>query len=554
MMRSLALVLAATAVVEAQIDYSKMMTSIWTKTDADKNGELSFTEFTNAAAKMDMQASIFTLHNQNLQTFFNALDKDGTKGVTAAELAAAITDYPTYKTPLIASFTNGAGAVPTKIPQASPGMTKAKAKVTMSMDVEDEVFNIPKGTRKQMAAYFAAQCGVPVADVIMAFLPKATATGVGRRLQTAGAAKTTISGTAYVADDAAATAALAKLPKDKAGFAAVPAFSDMTIKEVKVDAKRQMSLSFGTAAVVFVILLVLSILVCVFASKKSKAKASEMGADGGCCQAGCCSFYAVKPWGVGEMLVALVLIFCVIFIFMSMSGLAKSITGLIDTLVSLTTSTVPVVKTLTSKLPTSIINTINQFKSFISLLPIAAMVPGLFCVLFMATASLCSMSSKRKGTYCCTKCMIMLGNLFMLISFVFYAIFAGVGAALTMPPPVVQSAIILVTGSCDTIPTMINQLLADNEAALNQMIAAGTPASSLTTIQTQLADVKGVSGIITTGCGHITQMFVDFSALFAPSVCCMIAIFFAAFMNNTLCCAAGCCKSNNAAGQVKPEA
>lgn len=541
--------LAATAVVEAQVDYSKMMTSIWAKTDKDKNNELSYTEFSDAATKMDIQPSIFTLHNKNLQTFFNALDKDGSKGITSKELAAAITDYPSYKAPLVASFTNGAGAVPKVIPQASEGMKSAKAKVTMSMDVEDDVFDIPKGTRKQMATYFAAQCSVPVADVVMSFLPKTAASG--RRLQAA-ATGSVISGTAYVANDAAATAALANLPKDKAGFAAIPAFSDMTIAEVKVGTRLQPGLSFGTAAIVLVILLVLSILVCVFACKRSKTKSNEMGVEGGCCKAGCCSFYAVMPWGVGEMLVAFVLIFCVIFIFISMSGLTTSITGLVDTLVALTQSAVPVVQTLTAKLPGSIITTINQFKSAISLLPVAAMVPGLFCVLFMATASLCSMSSKRKGSYCFTKCMIMLGNLFMLLSFVFYAIFAGVAAALAVAPPQLQSAISLVTGTCDTIPTMINQLVADNEAALNQIAAASLPTDA--TLTTQLADVKNVATIIDTGCGHITQMFVDFNALFAPSVCCMIAIFFAAFVNNTLCCAAGCCKSNPDAKQVKPEA
>merc|ERR1711871_551378 len=101
-----------------------------------------------------------------------------------------------------------------------------------------------------------------------------------------------------------------------------------------------------------------------------------------------------------------------------------SIIGLVDTLVQLTASTVPVVQTLTAKLPSSIISTINQFKSMLNLLPVAVMVPGLLCVLFMVTASICSMSSKRKGSYCCTKCMIMLGNLFLLLSFIFYTIFA----------------------------------------------------------------------------------------------------------------------------------
>lgn len=543
----LALVLGATTVT-AQ-DYTGALKGLWKQSDKDGDKLLDLTEFKDACSKMDLAASDLKDH-ATLDAFFTSIDSNGDGKLTEKELADSMTTYPDYKSVLRSKFTNGAGEVPSGIQQPSESVAKALAKVVMNIEVAGKPSDLYAGTRRQIKEYFADKCGVTAAEVIMTFLPKAVADASGRRkLQTADA--TVIKGTAFVADNAAAEAAQAALPTDAAGFEAVPAFSGLSVTSVEITAKKELSIPIPEAVGTGAALLVIGLIMCFLASKFAR-KGSQGVTPRGCCSTGCCSFYAVKSWAFAEFVALIAFAGCLVFLFTRMSALTTTVDGLIQTLLDLTSSTVSAIKDLTASLPTSIISTIEQQRAQIQLLPIAVMVPGALCIIFLLLACLCPLSKGHKGSYCWSKCFIMLANVFLLVSFIFYIIFVAIAAVIQFGPPQIKDQLRQITGLCDTVPPAMQQLVADNKAGLDLLVAAGQPESSLANLRTVLDDVESLTTSIAKGCTHLNQLFVDVFNLFLPGLMCIVAIVFAMFVNNTLCCAEGCCKAPPKDGLASP--
>ena len=533
----------------AEMDYAAMLNKLWSTSDADKDDELNLAEFDVALGKIGVEASIFTKHDKKSATLLAALDKDSSGGLTQEELAAAVTDFPDYKDDLIAAFTNGAGQVPTGIPEVSSAVTASTAKVTMEISVSGKVSDIYAGQRKAIKEWFASKCGVTTAEVIVTFLA-ATDSSDRRKLQSTDSVD--IKGTAFVADDAAAIAAADAMPQDVTGFQSASAFSDFTVTSAEpVEAQVSPELPISSAAIVGAVLLVAGLAMCFIASSVSKSKAKAAGAQGGCCKAGCCSFFAVKPWAFGEFVALLAIAGTIFYLYTNMAGVTTVILGLIDTLQDLTESNLPAIQDLTSALPDEILDQVIELKGQVALLPFAVMGPGAVAIIALLCGSLCPMHSGHKGSYAVTKCFIFLADIFLILSLVFYSIFAGLAVLLKFPPEVVAAQIRTITGMCDTIPPWISQMVADNTAALNQLDAAGQDVSEL---QTQLEDVSGLSTSISEGCEGLSGFIEEFILLFLPGVLCIVAIVFALFVNNTLCCATGCCKGPPKAASKSEEA
>ena len=72
------------------IDYATMLTALFQQTDVNKDGALSFLEFTDAAGKLGVKPEILTLHGQSYQQFFNAVDADGSGTLTKEEFAYVV--------------------------------------------------------------------------------------------------------------------------------------------------------------------------------------------------------------------------------------------------------------------------------------------------------------------------------------------------------------------------------------------------------------------------------------------------------------------------------
>ena len=529
------LAIAATAVRAAEIDYAAVLQGLWTQTDTDGDTKLSLVEFEKAMTKLGIEASIFTEHNSSTQVFFNDIDRTGDGGITTSELAAVITDYPEYKDPMIAAFTNGAGQVPTSLPAPSSGMVEATSKVKMSVKVSGTVGDIYPGTRTKMKEFFADICDVPVSDVIMTFLDAAPSERA-RKLQSGG--EVLIEGTAYVADDAAVDAALAALPADASDFGSIPAFEGLTVTEVTTEGSRPVALPMTEVIMTGAVLFVAGLAICFVASFVSKSKAKAAGAQGGCCKAGCCSYYAVKPWAFGEFISCVAIAITVFFLYSNMAGLTNVLIGLIELIVEIATDSSPALAEFTSAIPSDLVGLLNDNKSNFSLFPIAVMLPGALAIIFLFFGSVFPVAPGKKGKFLGTKCCIFLADIVLLLCLIFYSIFAGIAVIIKFAPPQVQSIINQVTGVCETVPPMINQLIADNGASLAKLSDAGQDVAEL---QSKLDEVDALAGYLTEGCTLITGMIDEAIGLFLPGVMCICAIVFAIYVNNTLCCAAGCC-------------
>ena len=77
----------AAGVAAQSVDYSTMLGALYQQTDVNKDGALSFLEFTDATGKLGVKPEVFTLHSKSFQVFFDAIDSDGSGTVTQTEFA-----------------------------------------------------------------------------------------------------------------------------------------------------------------------------------------------------------------------------------------------------------------------------------------------------------------------------------------------------------------------------------------------------------------------------------------------------------------------------------
>lgn len=244
------------------------------------------------------------------------------------------------------------------------------------------------------------------------------------------------------------------------------------------------------------------------------------------------------------MIALVILAGCLGYLFTRMDGLTGVFLNLVDIFIDLVDSTVDFIQDFTQQVPSNIIDTVRRYRDLVALLPFMTLGPGGLALLSMLFAALCPCGKCNKGGYCVTKCFIMLGNLVLLLALVFYAFFAGVSLVLKFAPPMMKDQISQATSMCEVVPPMVNQLVADNQNALDQLATTG---ANVTELQLVLTSVNDLAGTVDSGCDNILQLFVEFNLLFEPGVMCVVAILFAMYVNNALCCAAGCCSKNSRA-------
>jgi len=190
-------------------------------------------------------------------------------------------------------------------------------------------------------------------------------------------------------------------------------------------------------------------------------------------------------------------------------------------------------------IPNSIVSVLQQQISLLQLLPVAVVVPGVLAALCLLLGGLCAASPFRKGTYCCSKLVMFLATLFLLLCFVFYIIFIAIGLALTFAPPVIQQPINMIQGMCVTVPAQLNQVVGDSMATIDRLGSAG---GDLTSVRDQLTNLSTMVGAIDSACDNINAIFAGIFGVFLPGLVCVVAIVFAMWVNEMLCCAAGCFK------------
>lgn len=549
------LALVSLSAVTAALDYEAMLDKLWSDCDTDGNEKLSLDEFKTALDKLGIDGAVFNKYGHTGATsFFNALDgTNGDGALTEKELAAAITDYPDYEPILVEAFTNGAGEVPTSVPAPSKAIKDAPNSVKVSLTVDRKPNEIYPGMRRDIKAAFAKKGGVKPDAVIVMYTAIAAAASARRKLATSG---TKIEAEIFVADDAAAEAALAAMPADGAAFGTDPdmkgAFAGMTVTDVETESRGIPPLPISTLIGIGVALGVVTCGLCALAVVISKGNAKKANVPrSGFCSSGCCSLYAVGPWAFGELVACAALIGCTAYLFTQMDAFTQNVIGLLETLEALKASTVPAIKDLVAQLPSAILDSIIAQKAQFSLLPFAAAAPGLVAGLLILFAGAASRAPCRPKTYCATKALAAIAFVFLLLSLILYAIFGGFALIIRFAPPVIKDQVNEILGQCKVVPASVNQLVTDNQAAVDQLKAAG---QDVTDLQKELDEVTSLTLLIDSGCDYLLGFFDELVALFLPGILCVVAVVFAFYVNTHFCCAAGCISkspkvSNKSAGK-----
>jgi len=391
--------------------------------------------------------------------------------------------------------------------------------------------------------------------VVITFLR--TATWSSRRALQA-TESTDINVTVFVPDNAAADRAVQALPTDATAMGSNPAFNGLQVTTYDRPQPRPRSpqlpaveVAIGAVALLLIVPLILCITATIWSGQKRATGEIDPGGCA-CCKTGCCSFNAVGPWATGELIVAATLIGFVGFLFVTMTGLTDEIVGVVVTFNSLAASEHEAIRSLLANIPRDVVVTLRDNVEQFRLLPFSVIGPGLVAAALLLLASLCSSLNANRGSYCWSKCMMLSAKVFLLLSLVFYAIFASFAVALTYAPPGVAVQINTVRGICVTVPASMLQLVADNTAAIEQLRTSG---QNVTELATTLAEVQQLVVQVDTGCDHLDGVFDETFVVFLPSMLCVLAIAAALFVNQALCCAAGCCDAppQAPADKAKPD-
>ena len=316
------------------IDYGSVLQGLWNQTDTNGDNMLDITEFANALERLGITVCMTTnpactlTQHDSTAALFAALDMNMNGQLTINEFGDAVQTMPYYQDPLIAAFTNGANQVPTvddmdsfmPCPRTEPQCpaNTAVATVRAEIIVSGPPSSIYPGTRRQIKAYFAQQCNVPVRSVRLTFTLDANSYSpgsMGRRLQNGG--NTRIDAVIFMPSEEEATAAEAALPSSAAQLASVPAFNGLSIEFIgpPMAAARTPTIERGEVAITAVVLFLVAVSLCIFASVWSggnRATGPLPESEQGCCKTGCCSFNAVGPWATGELLHGITILVCVL--------------------------------------------------------------------------------------------------------------------------------------------------------------------------------------------------------------------------------------------------
>lgn len=540
-----------------------LLEGLWAASDKDSSGDLSQVEFIDAIGKLGISCSMFTSHNGNCTNLFVSLNTDSsTAGVTKAELAAAPANYPEYIAPpnylLIAAFTNGAGQVPTNVGVIPNTITSLEtpAIVELALTISGPPSSIYPGQRQAMIQFVADQSGVTADAIIATFKLKGAASSDRRQLQSS-TAETIFEADIYTPDPAAASAATVALQAslaDPSTGAAATAFDGVTVTgAISLGVRTEWEVPFAQIAAVPAILFVVSIVACFSACCVARKRRGDM-ASAGCCTTGCCSFFAVPAWATYELLSAVLIVASMAALYIRASGLTEVVKGLVRTFLEAVQNTSPFAQDYVSAIPSTVINTVQNYEDRLVLLPILVLVPGLLVAICLFLAAVCPCMTKcqresHKGSYCCAKCFVFLANLLMLLAFVFYAIFAIIPLTLKYLPDSARAPIDQLNLQCEFIPAQIDQLITDNQGALDLLSSAGTNTDAL---QTELDSITELAGLASGGCAYLLDLFVEFEVLFLPAFLACCALVFAYVVNNSLCCAAGCCSKDENAANAPP--
>ena len=546
-----ALISGATAQSTPREQYEPILRPLWNQADTNADSELSLAEWSSAQEKLGIAPSFYSNHGGTYAGIFSYVDSDSSGGVTIEELANLVTSSDSsvtvYIDPLVSSFSNGAAdeidpeAFNEILPAADHPIMTSTSSFAVTFELDTAPSAIFPGTRTAIKEYFASTSGVSAQAVIISFLPVG---GIYRQLRrlTSGSG-TAVTARVYMESGTMPTFTAAEMR-------AAPAFSGLSVSYVATEDDAGLvssaPLPFQTIGIVggacAGVLLFLIINACFWSGRKAKKLPED--AKKGCCSTGCCSFNAVKSWAFGEVAAAGAIAGTVVYLYTNVTPLTDAIIAIVAEIIALFNSDVPQMQSFRSRLEVikPILDALSENIETLRFLPFVTMGPGLVAAGFLLLGSFCPILPMNKGSYCVTKCMVILAHLTLILSLVFYAIFAGFSVALQFP--IIRDNINRAGSVCITVPASLQQHIADADAALTLLGCPGTSCpTAMVNAATMLADARTISLSIDTMCTSMDNVFETLQVLFVPGLMCVVAIVFAMVVNQTLCCSAGCCRS-----------
>jgi hypothetical protein len=333
--------------------------------------------------------------------------------------------------------------------------------------------------------------------------------------------------------DRASTASEANLGTPEAASEAL----GVEVEEITFSARASTPQSSTSGAIVVVIVaVVLGLVTCFgFAKRAAKTRRAAWNAEyEGCCSTGCCSAYALKGWALGTAVAGVFLLACAIPTYLEVAKVATGLQCIIDQVIALTK--VEMMAEVAAPLEQGI-GLVLPYRDQISLLPIAALVPAILAAVWMVITAICA--AKTSATMCAAKCFCVMDFLLLLLSVVFYIIFAAIGWFITSPFAV--DIIKQVTSTCDAlVPTMKGM------AATVNTLAETQPDNQ--DLSDMAADLEPAVAALEGACTCVVDIIFTLGALFSAGLLATFASFYCIFVIYGLCCSAKCCKKPEVTG------
>lgn len=301
-----------------------------------------------------------------------------------------------------------------------------------------------------------------------------------------------------------------------------------------------------------VILFALTGLSCGLAGFVSGMKSKKAGVEkGGCCDTGCCSYFAIKGWAGADLLSALVMLIACFMLFTACGSLVAAIVKILDAVLAVLKLPIQQIQEAAGSF-SAYADQLESGMGMLNLLPIAVIVPGLLATFMILLSSLCGFATSGKS-YCCAKFPICFSYLILLLCLIFYFILTGVSVALFLP--VAQEQLRKATSVCDSMIPMLSNLLVQVEDALGTAKKAGLDISTDPTMAPMASMVDNLPeaiALIITLCEAFSKDLISaIEGLLGPCVIGIVATLWAWFNSFGLCCSEGCCGTPSQDGKKK---
>jgi len=334
--------------------------------------------------------------------------------------------------------------------------------------------------------------------------------------------------------DRAATAQQANLGTPEAASEAL----DVEVEEITFSARSSTPQSSTSGAIVVIIVAVLlGFVTCFgFAKRAAKIRREAWNAEyEGCCSTGCCSAYALKGWALGTAVAGVFLFACALPTFLEVQKVATGLTCILDQVLVLIE--IESMADIAAPLEQGI-NLVLPFRSQIGLLPIAALVPAILAAVWMVITAGCA--AKTSATMCAAKCFCVMDFLLLILSAVFYIIFAAIGWFITSP--FATEILKMVTSQCDALVPVMKGMLATVQA-----LSDTSDDPELTDMAT---DLEPAVAALEAACTCVIDIIFALGALFGAGLLATFASFYCIFVIYGLCCSAKCCKKPEVTGSA----